>query len=133
MLPKRGDAKSPAIIALALACYLAFWSLLIWGPIGALIAAVLTGHSVAIALAVCAGCVIAAVLVRVVGHGILWGHRVAYAVVCLLMFAATAFHVWRALASTSSTAIFAASRAAVFFCLALFVVVLTVRKGAASA
>jgi hypothetical protein len=131
MLPKRGDLRSPVIIALAFACCLAFWSLLVWAPIGALI--VLAGHSVLLALAVAAGCVVAAFVARVVGHGILSGHRAAYAAVCLLMLAATAFHVWRAFMHTSNTALFSASRAAVFFCLALFVAVLTVRKGAASA
>lgn len=116
-----------------IACYLAFWSLLVRGPIGALIVAVLAGQSVAIALAVCVGSVVAALLARAVGRGILRGHRAAYGVVCLLMLGATAFYVWRALMNTSSTAVFAASRAAVFFCLALFVAGLTVRKGAANA
>lgn len=133
MLPRRGDLGSPAITALAVACFLAFWSLLVWAPIGALLVAVLTGHSLVLALAACAGCVFAAFVARLVGHGIVRGQRAAYAVVCLLMLGATAFHVWRACTHTSNTALFAASRAAVFFCLALFVAVLSVRKGSASA
>jgi hypothetical protein len=133
MLPRRGDLRSPAITALAVACFLAFWSLLVWGPIGAVLVAVFTGHPVVLALAACAGCVVAAFLARLVGHGIVRGHRAAYAVVCLLMLGATAFHVWRAYTHASNTALFAASRAAVFFCLALFVAALTVRKGSTNA
>lgn len=127
MLPRRGDLGSPAITALAVACFLAFWSLLVWGPIGTLLVAVLTGHVVLLALV--GGCVVAAFIARLVGDEIVRGRRAAYAVVCLLMLGATAFHTWRACTQASNTALFAASRAAVFFCLAVYVAAVTIRKG----
>jgi uncharacterized membrane protein len=121
--------RSRVIVALATAFDAAFWLLLVWAPIGWVIGVALVKPRNAALLAVAGllACVVGALIARVLGRGLWSGHRVAFAVVCLLLLGAAGYHFWRLTFSTFSTAILAVMRALAYVALAVSVATSAIR------
>lgn len=100
MLPLRGDTKSRLVTALALAYRSSFWILIVWAPVGAIVAIAYFAHSekldlpevVGLSAAVLFGIAMGAALSLILSRGVMAGNRLAYLLVGLLIFVSGLFH-----------------------------------------